>query len=135
MWLIVFRVSSAAVVLVQYYRFTISFRAALKVWSAGSPEDACTMDVGDYRILLVDNNVNDAKIIKRYLQRHSEAIIVDYAPDADRCYRKLIEHVYDLLLIDCNLPDGDCAEMVKEPPLVTRAEEMMGPHFHSANSG
>ncbi len=72
------------------------------------------MDAGDYRLLLVDDNVNDAKIIKKYFQMHSEAITVDYAPDADACYRKLIEQVYDLLIIDNTLPDGTGTEIVKE---------------------
>ncbi|MBN2335383.1 response regulator [Candidatus Bathyarchaeota archaeon] len=72
------------------------------------------MEVGDYRVLLVEDNVNDAKIIKKYFQRRSDSIVIDYAPDADRCYRRLIEHVYDLLIIDIDLPDGDSSEVVKE---------------------
>lgn len=76
--------------------------------------DACVMDAGDYRVLLVDDNVNDAKIIKKYFQMHSEAITLDYAPNAESCYRKLIEQVYDLLIIDYTLPDSTGVEIVKE---------------------
>lgn len=76
--------------------------------------DACVMDAGDYRVLLVDDNVNDAKIIKKYFQMHSMAITLDYAPDADACYKKLIEQVYDLLIIDYTLPDSTGVEIVKE---------------------
>ncbi len=72
------------------------------------------MDAGDYRVLLVDDNVNDAKIIKKYFQMHSEAITLDYAPNAESCYRKLIEQVYDLLIIDYTLPDSTGVEIVKE---------------------
>lgn len=76
--------------------------------------DACVMDAGDYRVLLVEDNVNDAKIIKKYFQMHGEAITLDYAPDADACYKRLIEQVYDLLLIDNTLPDSTGTEIVKE---------------------
>jgi len=76
--------------------------------------DACVMDAGDYRVLLVDDNVNDAKIIKKYFQMHGEAITLDYAPDADTCYKKLMEQVYDLLIIDNTLPDSTGVEIVRE---------------------
>lgn len=72
------------------------------------------MDAGDYRLLLVDDNVNDAKIIKKYFQMHDKPITLDYAPNADTCYRKLIEQVYDLLVIDYTLPDSTGVEIVKE---------------------
>ena len=72
------------------------------------------MDAGDYKVLLVDDNVNDAKIIKKYFQMHSTAIKLDYAPDADACYRKLIEQVYDLLIIENTLPDSTGVEIVRE---------------------
>lgn len=74
---------------------------------------ACVMD-GDYRVLLVTGNVKDAKIIKKYFQIHGNAIALDYAPDADACYRKLIEWVYDLMVIDYALPDSTSVEMVRE---------------------
>jgi len=72
------------------------------------------LDVGDYRVLLVEDNVNDAKIIKRYFQRHSRSIILDYAASADQCYRMLIERAYDLILLDFNLPDGNGLEVLRE---------------------
>jgi CheY-like chemotaxis protein len=72
------------------------------------------MDVGDYRVLLVEDNVNDAKIIKKYFQRRSRSIIIDYAPSADQCYRMLIERAYDLILLDLNLPDGNGLDVLKE---------------------
>lgn len=72
------------------------------------------MDAGDYRVLLVYDNVNDAKIIKKYFQMHSTAIKLDYAPDADACYRKLIEQVYDLFIINYTLPDSTGTEIVRE---------------------
>jgi len=76
--------------------------------------DACVMDAGDYRVLLVIGNENDAKIIKKYFQINGEAITLDYAPDADACYRKLIEQVYDLMIIDYALPDSTSVEIVRE---------------------
>jgi len=72
------------------------------------------LDVGDYRVLLVEDNVNDAKTIKRYFQRHGQSIILDYAPSADQCYRMLIERAYDLILLDLNLPDGNGLEVLRE---------------------
>jgi len=72
------------------------------------------MEAGDYRVLLVIGNVNDAKIIKKYFQIYGEAITLDYVPDADACYRKLIEQVYDLMIIDYALPDSTSIEMVRE---------------------
>ena len=76
--------------------------------------DACVMDAGEHRVLLVIGNVNDAKIIKKYFQIHGKAITLDYAPDADACYRKLIERVYDLMIIDYALPDSTGVEIVRE---------------------
>jgi CheY-like chemotaxis protein/predicted nucleic acid-binding Zn-ribbon protein len=72
------------------------------------------MVAGDYSVLLVIGNVNDAKIIKKYFQIYGNAITLDYAPDADACYRKLIERVYDLMIIDYALPDSTSVEMVRE---------------------
>jgi len=72
------------------------------------------MDAGEHRVLLVIGNVNDAKIIKKYFQIHGKAITLDYAPDADACYRKLIERVYDLMIIDYALPDSTSVEIVRE---------------------
>ena len=72
------------------------------------------LDVGDYRVLLVEDNVNDAKIIKRYFQRHGQSIVLDYAPSADQCYRMLIERAYDLILLDFNLPDGNGLKVLRE---------------------
>ena len=76
--------------------------------------DARVMDAGDYRVLLVIGNVNDAKIIKKYFQIHGKAATLDYAPDADACYKKLIEQAYDLLVIDYALPDSRGIEIVRE---------------------
>ena len=76
--------------------------------------DACVMDAGEHRVLLVIGNVNDAKIIKKYFHIHGKAITLDYAPDADACYRKLIEQVYDLMIIDYALPDSTSVEIVRE---------------------
>ncbi len=99
------------------------------------------LDVGDYRVLLVEDNVNDAKIIKKYFQRHSQSVIIDYAPSADQCYRMLIERAYDLILLDLNLPDSSGLDILRElreldipapiivvtgetdPALMVRAEE------------
>ncbi|TRO54036.1 response regulator [Candidatus Bathyarchaeota archaeon] len=72
------------------------------------------LDVGDYRVLLVEDNLNDAKTIKKYFQRHSRSIVLDYAPSADQCYRMLIERAYDLILLDLNLPDGNGLEVLRE---------------------
>lgn len=72
------------------------------------------LDVGDYRVLLVEDNLNDAKIIKKYFQRQGRSIVLDYAPSADQCYRMLIERAYDLILLDLNLPDSNGFEVLKE---------------------
>jgi len=72
------------------------------------------MEAGDHRVLLVIGNVNDAKIIKKYFQIHGEAVTLDYAPDADACYRRLIEQVYDLIIVDYSLPDSTSVEIVRE---------------------
>ncbi|MCW4049435.1 MAG: response regulator [Candidatus Bathyarchaeota archaeon] len=72
------------------------------------------MDVGDYRILLVEGNINDAKIIKKYFLMHNKGIIVDYAGTADACYRKLLQHTYDLIVLEYDLPDGTGFNVLKE---------------------
>jgi len=72
------------------------------------------LDVGDYRVLLVEDNVSDAKIMKKYFQRHGRSFTLDYAPTADQCYRMLIERAYDLILLDLTLPDGDGLEVLRE---------------------
>jgi len=72
------------------------------------------LDVGDYRVLLVEDNVNDAKIIKKYFQRHGQSVVLDYAPSADQCYRMLIERAYDLILLDLNLPDSSGMDVLRE---------------------
>jgi len=72
------------------------------------------LDVGDYRVLLVEDNVNDAKIIKKYFQRHGRSVVLDYAPSADQCYRMLIERAYDLILLDLNLPDSSGLDILRE---------------------
>ncbi len=76
--------------------------------------DVYAMDAGDCRVLLVIGNVNDAKIIKKYFQIYGKSITLDYAPNADACYRKLIERVYDLIIIDYSLPDSSSVEIVRE---------------------
>ena len=91
-----------------------SLLAELRWLTQPAKGDACVMDAGDYRVLLVDDNVNDAKIIKKYFQIYGTAITLDYAPDADACYRKLMEQVYDLLIIDITLPDSTGVEIVRE---------------------
>ena len=64
------------------------------------------------RILLVDDDVRNSMLLKRYLE--VEGFDVTYAPDGTAGWKMYCSSRPDLILLDWNLPDGEGAGFCRE---------------------
>jgi|GEM_PF-558082 len=65
-------------------------------------------------ILIVDDDMVDREHIKRILKRGDRNCAILEAESVDEGLALLTKHVYDVILLDCNLPQRDGIELLKE---------------------
>jgi len=77
------------------------------------------------RILLVEDNIDDVEVLRRFIRRVPGSYQVDIAYDADEAISKASQGAYDLALVDHQLPGasgheliGTMREAVPELPIV-----------------
>jgi DNA-binding NtrC family response regulator len=69
---------------------------------------------GLLRLLWVDDDAELTATLADYLS--GDGIHVDCAPDIEQATRKLAEAVYDLVLVDLDLPDGSGLSLIRHTP-------------------
>jgi len=57
----------------------------------------------ELRILLVDKNLSYLEVAKKMLKFHNEDYIIDVATKGEECFEKLLNHHYDLVLLDYDI--------------------------------
>lgn len=63
------------------------------------------------KLLVVEDEQNLRELILRYLRK--EGFLSEWADNLKDAYRKAINHEYDCVILDLNLPDGDGLKLVK----------------------
>ncbi|MCB1884933.1 MAG: response regulator [Geminicoccaceae bacterium] len=56
--------------------------------------------------LLLEDDVMFARILRRLIENIDDAIVVDHATTLEEAKRKLVDTVYDIAIVDLNLPDA-----------------------------
>lgn len=72
------------------------------------------MDNKVTRILVVEDDISHANVIRRYLKSNRNAVDVVVADSLKQCRAEITTFVPDILLLDLNLPDGQAIEYLKE---------------------
>ena len=63
------------------------------------------------KLLIVEDEQNLLNAIMRYLKR--EGYLCEHAMDFPDAYKKIINHEYDCILLDLNLPKGDGMKLIR----------------------
>ena len=66
------------------------------------------------RLLLIEDNPDHIQITKRILEKAGEDFQIDFAMDYEEGITKILEHPYDIILCDYNLPGANALELLKE---------------------
>ena len=67
----------------------------------------------DIDILLVEDNSDDANIIVIYLEKSNEKYVVDVINTGEKGIEKIENKLYDMILLDYNLPDMTALDLLK----------------------
>jgi two-component system response regulator PilR (NtrC family) len=68
--------------------------------------------VGDYRVLVVDDERNIRNVLKIHLRR--QGIYCDTASSMYEALKKMEEEPFDIFILDLKLPDGDGIQILRE---------------------
>jgi len=96
--------------------FTYKTSRYEKIFTYNIPDDVIRRlrEVEETSVLVVEDNEDDAEIVKMNLQRSSDKITVDHVLIGEKGLEKIGEKIYDIILLDFNLPDMNGVEFLKE---------------------